>query len=155
MSFFSGEYTCKLDAKGRMVLPARLKSMLTPEDSHTLTLLRGFEPCLVMYPQSAWRKVFDKVAALNEFNEEYRNFQRNFLRGSTEIELDAMGRFIIPRTMAAYAGIDKTIVVVGIANRIELWEEGRYESYLIRDMKQFSQHAQSFLSQQDGDMRIP
>jgi MraZ protein len=108
-----------------------------------------------MYPQSAWKKVFDKVAALNEFHEEYRNFQRNFLRGSTEVELDAMGRFIIPRSMATYAGIEKDVVVVGIANRIELWEEGRYQSYLIRDMQQFSQNAQNFLGVNNGDHLVP
>ncbi len=150
MAYFSGEYECKLDAKGRMVLPSRLKASLPVEQSAVWALMRGFEPCLVLYPIMEWKKVFDKVTLLNEFNEEYRSFQRNFLRGNTEVELDGNGRFIIPKTMANYASIDKEVIAIGIGNRIELWNPTQYETYLIKDSKALSQLAQAFLAKNES-----
>ena len=117
-SYFSGEYECKLDDKGRLVLPARFKSAL-PEgqgEVQQIVLARGFEPCLTIYPIHEWTKIFEKVAALNEFNPEYRNFQRNFLRGNTEIDLDKSGRFLIPKTMVRYAKLERDAILVGMLN---------------------------------------
>jgi MraZ protein len=150
MALFSSEYECKLDAKGRLVLPAKLKSALPEADEGKLVLLRGFEPCLVLYPLSSWSNILDQVASLNEFNEQYRHFQRNFLRGNTEVELDSAGRFIIPKSMAAYAGLQKDVIVVGLGNRMELWDENRYQDALIKDSKEFSKLAQQFLSKENG-----
>ncbi len=105
MSYFSSEYECKIDVKGRMVLPARIKASLPEESESTIVVTRGFEPCLTIYPLNEWKKIFEQVSSLNEFNPEYRRFQRNFLRGNTEIELDKSGRFLIPRTMARFAKV--------------------------------------------------
>lgn len=150
MALFSSEYECKLDAKGRLVLPARLKSALPEIDQGRLMLLRGFEPCLVLYPMSSWRTILEQVASLNEFNEQYRHFQRNFLRGNTEVELDSAGRFIIPKSMAGHAGLQKEVIVVGMGNRMELWDEKKYQDALIKDSKEFSRLAQQFLSHDSG-----
>lgn len=145
MAYFSGEYECKLDAKGRIVLPARIKSSLPEASGDAIVVTRGFEPCLVVYPMLEWKKVFSKVAGLNEFQEEYRNFQRNFLRGNTEMELDSNGRFILPRTMLKHASIDKDVIVVGMGNRIEIWNPDQYEAFLIKDSKEFSKLAEKYL----------
>jgi MraZ protein len=148
--FFSGEYEATLDAKGRLVLPTKLKAALPPETGDNIVLMRGFEPCLVLYPHSEWKKVFDKVAGLNEFNEEYRNFQRNFLRGNTELELDGNGRFIVPKSMMKFASIEKDVILVGIGNRIEIWNPESYENFLIKDQQKFSQMAQKVLGSESG-----
>lgn len=145
MNFLSGEYECKLDPKGRLVLPAKIKANLPEASGNNVVLTRGFEPCLVLYPQVAWKVIYDKVSGLNEFNEEYRNFQRNFFRGNTEIELDSTGRFILPRTMVRYAEIDKEVIMVGLGNRVEIWNPDKYEDFLIKDQQNFSQLAQQFL----------
>jgi MraZ protein len=145
MAYFSSEYECKLDVKGRIVLPARIKSNLPEASGDAIVVVRGFEPCLVVYPLIEWKKVFSKVAGLNEFNEEYRNFQRNFLRGSTETELDGNGRFIIPKTMLKHAQIDKDVIVVGMGNRIEIWNPELYEKFLISDPGEFSKLAEKYL----------
>ena len=145
MLHFSSEYECKLDAKGRIVLPARMKSQLPEDSQNTVVITRGFEPCLVLYPLVEWTKVFSKVAGLNEFNEEYRNFQRNFFRGNTEVELDGNGRFLIPKTMLKHAQLDKDAILVGMGNRIEIWEPGNYEKFLINDPKEFSKMAEKYL----------
>jgi MraZ protein len=145
MSYFSSEYECKLDAKGRMVLPAKVKSNLPVADANTIIVSRGFETCLVIYPLIEWNKVFAKVSGLNEFNEEYRNFQRNFFRGNTELELDNNGRFLIPKSLLKYAQIDKDAIMVGMGNRLEVWNPDLYDAFLIKDQAAFSKLAEKYL----------
>ena len=94
MAFFTSEYECKLDAKGRIVLPARIKSNLPEASGNQLVIRTGFEPCLVVYPLIEYKKIFSKISGLNEFNEEYRTLQRNFFRGNLQVELDNMSLFV-------------------------------------------------------------
>ncbi|MCR6639352.1 MAG: division/cell wall cluster transcriptional repressor MraZ [Sporocytophaga sp.] len=145
MSYFSSEYDCKMDAKGRLVLPARIKANLPEASENSIVITRGFEPCLVVYPMNEWKKVFSKVSGLNEFNEEYRNFQRNFFRGNSEVELDNNGRFLIPKPLLRHAQIDKDVIVVGLGNRIELWNPELYEKFLIKDQQEFAKLAEKYL----------
>lgn len=147
MAYFSSEYECKLDAKGRMVLPAKVKSNLPAAGGNTIVVTRGFETCLVVYPIVEWNKVFSKVAGLNEFNEEYRNFQRNFFRGNTELELDGNGRFLVPKSLLKYAQIDKDAILVGMGNRLEIWNPELYENFLVKDQKEFSKLAEKYLGE--------
>ena len=150
MNLLSGEYECKLDPKGRLVLPAKVKGSLPHASAGQLVLVRGFEPCLVLYPLEAWRVIHDKVMALDEFNEEYRQFQRNFFRGMTEVELDSIGRFMLPGSMRRYAGLEKEAIIVGLGNRCEIWDTARYDEYLIKDQQSFSKLAQKFLTNETG-----
>jgi MraZ protein len=145
MAYFSSEYECKLDAKGRMVLPAKVKSSLPVAGGNAIVVARGFETCLVVYPMVEWNKVFAKVSGLNEFNEEYRNFQRNFFRGNTELELDSNARFLVPKSLLKYAQIDKDAIIVGMGNRLEIWNPELYDAFLIKDQKVFSELAEKFL----------
>ncbi|MGI4875229.1 MAG: division/cell wall cluster transcriptional repressor MraZ [Janthinobacterium lividum] len=142
----SGEYDCKLDPKGRLVLPAKVKAALPDAYANQLVLVRGFEPCLVLYPRSAWELIHAKVMALDEFNEEYRQFQRNFFRGMTDVELDSIGRFGLPGSMRRFASLEKDAVIVGLGNRCEIWDPARYDDFLIKDQPTFSKLAQKFLS---------
>ena len=127
--YFSGEYECKLDTKGRLVLPTKLKSCLPINSEDKIVVARGFEPCLTLYPYSEWQELFEKVSALNEFNAEYRRFQRSFLRGSTELDIDKSGRVLLPKSMLRYALIEKESILVGVGNRIEIWNPLTYEDY--------------------------
>lgn len=147
MSFFTSEYSCKLDAKGRLVLPAKIKGNLPESSSNELVLRRGFEPCLTLYPMVEFKKIFSKISGLNEFNEEYRLLQRNFFRGNSTVELDNTGRFLIPKTMLTYARLEKEAIVVGMGNRVEIWSPSLYEQYLISDPDEFSKLAQKYLDE--------
>ena len=119
MTFFTSEFECKLDAKGRLVLPSRIKSQL-PEGSAEMVIRKGFEPCLILYPVVEFKKVFSKISGLSEFNEEYRKLQRNFLSGVVTVELDNNGRLLIPRNLLTYAQLDKDALLVGIGSKVEL-----------------------------------
>ena len=147
MAFFTSEYECKLDAKGRLVLPAKIKASLPETSGGELVVRRGFEPCLVVYPFTEYKKIYSKVASLNEFNEEYRKLQRNFFRGNTQVDLDNNGRFLIPKTMLRFAKLDKEVIVVGMGNRIEIWNPETYEEYLIQDQSEFSKLAEKYLTE--------
>ena len=149
MSYFSGEYECKVDAKGRMVLPAKIKAQLPEVNTHEVVVKRGFEPCLVLYSSLEWKKVTGKISGLNEFNKEDRKFQRNFLRGVTEVDMDNSGRLLIPKTMARFADIKKEVIVVGMGNRVEIWDPEKYDEYLIKDEDEFSDMAERLLT--DGE----
>ncbi len=147
MTFFTSEYECKLDSKGRLVLPARIKAQLPENGGNELVIRRGFEPCLTLYPMVEFRKVFSKISGLNEFNEEYRKLQRNFLSGVVTVELDNNGRFLIPKNMLAYARIDKDAMLVGMGNKVEVWSPPVYEKQIIQDPGELSKLAEKYLSE--------
>ena len=147
MTFFTSEYESKLDAKGRLVLPARIKTQLPEGDSQELVIRRGFEPCLIIYPMVEFKKVFSKISGLNEFNEEYRKLQRNFLSGVVTVELDGNGRFLIPKNMLVYAQIDKDAILVGTGNKVEIWNPSVYEKHLIQDPGELSKLAEKYLNE--------
>lgn len=147
MTFFTSEYECKLDAKGRLVLPARIKAQLpaSSAEEHELVIRRGFEQCLIIYPMVEFKKVFSKISGLNEFNEEYRKLQRNFLSGVVTVELDNNGRFLIPKNMLTYAQVDKDAMLVGMGNKVEIWNPSIYEKHLIQDPGELSKLAEKHL----------
>jgi len=147
MTFFTSEYESKLDAKGRMVLPARIKSQLPEGESQELVIRRGFEPCLIVYPMVEFKKVFSKISGLNEFNEEYRKLQRNFLAGVVTVELDGNGRFLIPRNMLTYAQLEKDAMLVGTGSKVEIWNPSIYEKHLIQDPGELSKLAEKYLNE--------
>ena len=147
MTFFTSEYGSKVDAKGRLVLPARIKAQLPEEESHELVIRRGFEPCLVLYPIAEFKKVFSKISSLTEFNEEYRKLQRNFLSGVVTVELDNNGRFLIPKNMLSYAQLDKDAILVGMGNKVEIWNPLVYEKQQIQDPGELSKLAEKYLNE--------
>jgi MraZ protein len=146
MSLFTGEFECKLDTKGRLVLPSKIKARLPEVSGNQLVISLGLEPCLVLYPLVEYRKIYSRIASMNEFNEEFRNLQRNFFRRIAEIELDNAGRLLIPKTMAKYANLEKDIMLVGMGNRVELWNTLAYEKFIINDTAEFSKLAQKHLT---------
>ena len=146
MTFFTSEYECKLDAKGRLVLPSRIKAQL-PEGGQELVIRRGFEQCLILYPMVEFKKVFSKISGLSEFNEEYRKLQRNFFSGTVTVELDGNARLLIPKNMLTYAAVDKDVILVGMGNKVEIWNPSIYEKYQINDPGELSKLAQKHLEE--------
>ena len=145
MAFFTSEYECKLDAKGRVVLPARFKANLPESSKHELVIGLGFETCLTVYPEVEFRKIYNKIAGLNEFNPEHRKLQRNFFRGMSVVELDNNGRFLIPKHMLSHANLEKDVIVVGMGNRIELWSPDLYSDQIYPNREELSDTVQKFL----------
>jgi len=148
MSSFSGEYDCKVDAKGRMVFPSKFKAKLPDASGKEIILFRGFEKCIDIYTTTEFKKFSSIVKGLDPFNPEHRKFQRNFLRRVTEVELDGTGRILFPKSFLEYAQIEKDVVALGMMNKIELWAKEVYENDtdFIEDSSEFSLMAQKILS---------
>jgi MraZ protein len=147
MTFFTSEFESKLDTKGRLVLPARIKAQLPSGEGDELVIRRGFEPCLIIYPMVEFKKVFSKISGLSEFNEEYRKLQRNFFSGTATVELDSNGRFVIPRNMLSYAQLEKDLILIGMGNKVEVWNPSIYDKHLIKDSSELSKLAEKYLTE--------
>ncbi len=147
MAFFTSEYECKLDAKGRLVLPAKIKVNLPEVSTNELVLQKGFEPNLILYPMVEYKKIHDKISSLSEFNPEQRKLKRNFFRSITQVELDNASRILVPKTMLAHANIEKEAILVGMGNYIEMWNPEVFNDHLIEDATEYSMLAQKFLDE--------
>ena len=145
MSGFIGEYECKVDAKGRVMLPAGLKKQLDPAAQEKFVLNRGFEGCLVLYPMNEWEKVTAKLKKLNLFVAKNRKFYRQFHNGATQTGLDGNGRLLMPKGLMAYAGVAKEVVLFAYANRIEVWAKDRYEEVMNDDIEGFADLAEDVM----------
>jgi len=146
MAFFTSEYECKIDAKGRLALPAKIKGNLPESAGNEMVIRRGFEQCLILYPMTEYKKLYSKIAGLSEFNPEHRTIQRHFFRGSAEVELDGTGRFLIPKLMMGYAKLERDAIVLGMGTKIEIWNPSEYESHLNSGAGEFSELAEKYLN---------
>src|SRR5690606_39110747 len=126
MGQLTGEFDCKLDAKGRMVLPAALKRQLPDVEQEGLIVNRGFEKHLVFYTKKEWGKITSNLAKLNRYKAKNRQFIRTFTRGHTELSLDAAGRVLLPKTLLEYAGIESEVVLLCQFDQIEIWAKDAY-----------------------------
>lgn len=147
MALFTGEYECKLDAKGRLTLPSKVKSRLPEVSGNQLVLSKGLETCIVVYPQVEYMKIYARIASLSEFNEEYRELQRNLFRRIADVDLDSVGRILIPRQMTHHAGLQKQVIIVGLGNRFEIWDADTYNETIIKDNEAFSKLVQKHLTE--------
>jgi len=130
-----GEYECKVDAKGRLILPAGLKKQLGSVADESFVLNRDiFEPCLVLYPNQEWQKVSKQVGSLNRFVKKNALFIRRFNNGATPVELDAASRVLLPKHLLDYAGIEKEVIVSGSGERVEIWSKSKYKAMLDEDL---------------------
>lgn len=141
-----GEYDCKMDAKGRIMLPNGLKKQLESMIHEGFVVNRDIhEPCLVLYPQAEWNKVSSQLAKLNRFIKKNALFIRKFNNGATPLTLDGTGRMLIPKALSKTAGLDKEIKVIGNGERIEIWSAANYESMLNSEEFDFSALAEEVM----------
>ena len=145
MAFFTGEHECKLDAKGRLVLPSRLKSVLPEASKNSIVIRKGFESNLIIYLLSEFQNIYTRISSLNEFSSEQRKLKRNLFSGISQVDLDSNGRFLLARNMLSHCNIKKDVILIGVGNFIELWNPDIYNKNLIKDSKEFSLLAQKYL----------
>lgn len=123
---FMGEYQHNMDSKGRVIIPAKFRENLG--DKFVAT--RGLDNCLFVYPMQEWSILEEKLTELPITSKNARSFVRFFFSGATECELDKQGRVSIPANLRNYAELEKEVVVIGLANRIELWALEKWDDYM-------------------------
>ena len=138
MSKFLGEYDCKIDAKGRLRLPAQLTKQLGEAARLPMVVNRGFEMHLVIYTQTEWNKITAELESLNQFVAKNREFIRYFHRGATELELDAADRILLSKTLCEYAKIESEVVLFAYFNKIEIWSKAEYDNLIKNEPSDFS-----------------
>lgn len=134
MSNFVGEFECKLDVKGRFLLPSALKKQIDPASQDSFVVNRGFEGCLNLFPKNEWDIESKKLNKLNLYKAKERKFFRQFHNGATPLSLDSSNRLLIPKSLQVFAEIDKDIVLFAYKNRIEIWDKTKYEQVMNDDL---------------------
>ncbi len=129
MATFIGDYTCKVDAKGRITFPSAFKKQMTSsEGDHFVVKKDIFEKCLVLYPIEEWnrqnRLIREKI---NPYDKEHNRFLRNFYRGTAEVSLDGNSRLLIPKRLLDTVEISKEVIMAGQDGKIEIWARHLYE----------------------------
>ena len=123
-----GTYECKVDAKGRVLLPSSLKKQLTPSLQNGFVLKRSvFQPCLELYPMDQWNEMMAKINKLNRFVKKNNDFIRRFTAGVKVVEIDALGRLLIPKDLVVFSSILKDVVFSSAVNIVEIWDKDLYE----------------------------
>lgn len=120
-----GEYLHTIDQKNRLSVPSKFRRDL----GKTVILTRGLDKCLFLYPVLAWQELAEKLSKLPVGKAENRSFVRSIIAGATEVELDALGRALIPDYLKVYANLKEAAMIVGLYTRVEIWEPGLWTKY--------------------------
>ncbi len=120
-----GEYTHTIDDKNRISLPIKFRK----EVGKKVVLTHGLDNCLFLYSLKEWEKISEKLANMSMGQSDTRGFNRFMLAGATEVDVDAVGRMLVPEHLKQFATLDGKAVVTGVHNRIELWNEARWTEY--------------------------
>ena len=122
---FIGEYEHSVDAKGRLIMPAKLRE----EIGDKFVVTKGLDGCLFAYSQTEWTAFEEKLKTLPISNKNARDFTRFFLSGAIECEIDKQGRFLITSNLREFAGLEKDVVIIGVNTRIEIWSKDKWNKY--------------------------
>jgi len=151
MNGLIGEYNCRLDEKGRLTLPSRLRAQFPESAGNQLVVNRGFEKCLVLYTKEDWLKETAKLGDVDDFmSPEIRRFKRIFTNGANLVSIDGAQRILIPKKLLEYAGLEDDVILNAFGTKVEIWSQSSYEKELAADSDEMSQLAQNFFQQQRG-----
>jgi MraZ protein len=140
-----GEYDCKIDDKGRMRLPSGLIGQLGEQETYSFVINRGFENCLMLYPEAVWERISEEVNQLNLYNKKNRDFVRYFYRGAAKVVMDSADRILVTKRLLEYAGIEKDVILSAYNDRIEIWAKDQYDTMLDEEPDDFSDLAEDVL----------
>jgi len=122
---FIGEYTHTIDSKKRLAVPSKFRRDL----GKRAVITRGIDQCLVIYSEKEWKEIAQKLGSLPASQKEARSFARMMLSGAMDVKIDNLGRILIPDYLKEYASLKRNVVVIGLFNRIEIWDEKKWSEY--------------------------
>lgn len=147
-----GTYECKVDAKGRLMVPSALKKQLAPMMQEGFVIKRAvFQNCLELYPMEEWNVLMKRMNGLNRFKKKNNDFIRRFTAGVKTVEVDTNGRLLIPKDLVGFAGIEKEIVLSSAINIVEIWDKNKYEQTLEDSSDDFADLAEEVMGNDDFD----
>jgi MraZ protein len=122
---FIGEYSHSIDPKKRLAVPSKFRDEL----KNKVVVTRGLDKCLFVYPLKVWEEIAGKLGTLPVGERDTRSFIRLMLAGAADVEADKQGRILIPDYLKSYAGLKKGVIIAGIFNRLEIWDETKWKVY--------------------------
>ena len=147
-----GTYECKVDAKGRLMIPSALKKQLANSLQDGFVLKRSvFQPCLELYPMTEWNLMMQKINKLNRFVKKNNDFIRRFTAGVKVVEVDDLGRLLIPKDLVGFSKITKDIVLSSAVNIVEIWDKDLYENSIAGDDDEFANLAEDVMGSSNDD----
>ncbi len=152
MKSLNGTYYCKMDAKGRIMLPAELRKQLADLQIDDFVLKRAvFHKNLEMHPKNEWDKLMQKLNKLNRFKKKNIDFLTRFLAGVRNVNIDNTGRLQIPKDLVSVAGLKKEVVIASQINILQVWDKDNYEKFLQESVEDFSELAEDVMGDIDFD----
>ncbi len=142
---FYGEFEHTIDGKGRLIIPAKFRQHLQAEQIKLLFLTRGLDQCLFLFPESEWRVAESRFKQVPFTKSEGRRFNRLFFSGASEVEVDNLGRILVPKHLKEFAQIKDDVVVVGVSNRIEIWAKTKWQAFYNSSRESFEDLAERVL----------
>lgn len=134
---FMGEYNHSIDQKGRIIVPSKFRELL----GENFVVTKGLDGCLWVFPEKEWDDFSGKLHSLQTSNRDARKITRFFMAGATEVESDKQGRILLPQVLREYAELVKDVVLVGVSNRVEIWDKKAWEkSSTFDDMEVIAEH---------------
>jgi len=125
---FRGSFEHSVDSKGRVSVPARFRDILAERYEGKLVLTMDFDKCIMVYPLEEWERVEEKIKSLPQSQKEVKDYTRFVFSNAAECELDKQGRILIPPPLREGARISKSVIVVGILNKMEIWDKGAWDT---------------------------
>jgi MraZ protein len=152
LNSLTGTYECKIDDKGRLLLPSPLKKQLSASLQDGFILKRSvFQPCLELYPMSEWNLMMQRVNKLNRFVKKNNDFIRRFTAGVKVVEIDNLGRLLVSKDLTVFANITKDIVVASAINIVEIWDKELYEKAIDDSVGDFADLAEDVMGNVNDD----
>jgi len=134
---FIGEFSYTIDQKKRIAIPSKFRKELGKK----AVITRGLDNCLAVYPIEEWKKLTKKLENLPNSQTDARGFARIMLSGAVDVALDKLGRILVPDYLKNYAGFEKNLVIIGISNRLEIWDEKKWQEYRQKTEKEIGDMA--------------
>tara|TARA_B100001758_G_scaffold223360_1_gene213980 strand:+ start:68 stop:523 length:456 start_codon:yes stop_codon:yes gene_type:complete len=146
LNYLIGTYECKIDVKGRLLIPSAFKKQLAPVIAKGFVLKRAvFQNCLELYPLEEWEDLIKKVNSLNRFKKKNNDFIRRFTAGVKFIELDTNGRLLIPKDLIEFSNINREVTLSSSVNIIEIWDKVSYEKAIVDSRDDFAKLAEEVM----------
>ncbi len=142
---FYGEYYHNIDRKGRLILPSRFREAAKSNFIEKFFITRGLDTCLFMFSQEEWRTQEQRLKAAPFTKQQARTFNRIYFSGAQEIIPDRQGRILIPGYLKEFAHIKREVVIVGVANRIEIWAKDKWIEFYNNWRKSFEEIAEKIM----------
>ncbi|MDP3142655.1 MAG: division/cell wall cluster transcriptional repressor MraZ [Candidatus Omnitrophota bacterium] len=142
---FYGEYEHSIDRKGRLILPAKFREVAKANFIERFFVTRGLDKCLFMFSEEEWKTQEQKFKTLPFTKKETRKFNRVYFSGAVDIQIDSQGRFIVPQYLKDFAGIKKDVVIIGVANRIEIWSKDIWQEFYNQSRDSFEDIAEKLI----------